>query len=149
MPLLVGGEWRTAGVLETNQLDSILQALAAFLTTVFTPKIQAGSIQILPLRILIIISRELPAFLPTEKFVITSKAVHLLFVLLKLRPPELFLFLKSLPFASFTILSTYSSVIYYLCLMWNMLLNIWAPIYDPSGPKNDKILHLISLRHHD
>lgn len=35
MPLLVGGEWRTAGVWETNQLDSILQALAAFLTTVF------------------------------------------------------------------------------------------------------------------
>lgn len=92
--------------METNQLDSILQASAAFLTTVFfTPKIQAGSIQILPLRILIIISRELPAFLPTQKFVITSKAVHLLFVLLKLRPPELFLVIKSLPFASFTIWS--------------------------------------------
>lgn len=33
-PLLVAGDSRTAGVLETNQFDSILQALVAFLTSV-------------------------------------------------------------------------------------------------------------------
>lgn len=34
MPLLVAGDWRTAGVLETNQMDTILLDLAAFPTTV-------------------------------------------------------------------------------------------------------------------
>lgn len=68
----VAGDWRTAGVLETNQVDSVLQALAAFLTTV--RKIQAKPVQILPLSIFIIISRELPGIPPLGKYVILSKA---------------------------------------------------------------------------
>ncbi len=54
-----------AGVLEAAQLDSILQTLAAFRTTV--RKIQAGPSQIILLSIFIIISRELPSIPPLGK----------------------------------------------------------------------------------
>lgn len=65
-PLLVAGALRTAGFLETDQADSILQALAGFLTFILRSEdtVIAGLIQFLLHAVLGIISGELPGVPP-------------------------------------------------------------------------------------